>query len=211
MLEVIPSVVAHNLEELNQKINILENFSPWAHLDVTDGRFAANLTWQNCGDLEILAGRIKIEAHLMIEKPEEALTEWRRVADRVIVHAEATDYLDEMVEGTTSSGPELGVALLLETPLEKITKLLPQIKFVHLMSIEKIGYHSEPFNDKIIGKIEALRHLAPSAVVSVDGGVNANNLPRLMAAGAQRFIVGSAIWGRSAPGLAFEKLVKIIS
>lgn len=211
MPTIIPSIVAHSLEELNQKINLLEDFSPWVHLDVVDGRFAANSTWQNSGDLETLAGRIKIEAHLMIDKPEEVLSEWRRVADRIIIHAEATDHWEEIIESATGPGPELGVALLLETPLLRIARSLPHLKFVHLMSIKKIGYHGEPFNDKIIEKIKTLHQLAPGITISVDGGIKAQNLPQLVAAGAQRFIIGSAIWQSANPAPAYEKLVKIIS
>lgn len=210
MPAIIPSIIAHGSEELMKKINLLETFSPWAHLDVADGVFAPNVTWQEPTDLETIEGKIKLEIHLMIERPEEILPEWWRVADRVLVHLEGSEFIDEIIEDATGPGPEFGLALLLETPIKSVEKFLPRLKFVHLMSIKKIGYHGEPFDAKIIEKIKELRAGSPTLTISVDGGLNHQNLELVVAAGANRVVVGSAIWQFANPAAAYQNLNDLI-
>lgn len=206
MIELVPSIIAYNLEELNRKLSLLEPVSPWAHLDVVDGRFANTATWQEPADLEAVDGRIKLEVHLMIESPEDTLAEWRAVADRIIIHAESTSQWQEVAEGFSGHPNQLGVALKLETPVTWLDPILSQLKFVHLMSIDEIGYHGRLFDEKVLEKIKDLRAKKSDLIISVDGGINKDNLKSLIAAGANHLIVGAAIWDAADPAQAFTKL-----
>ena len=193
-MELVPAIIARDDSELADKLNLVESQTTWAHLDISDGQFAPTVTWQTPSDLELVEGRIKLEAHLMINEPEATLTDWTQVVDRVIVHAEAAANLAELIEVFDHQQTQLGIALLLSTPVETIASFLPQLKFINLLSVAKIGYHGEPFDERVLPKIKTLRSLAPKITISVDGGLNLANAQSVIAAGADRLVVGSALW-----------------
>lgn len=193
-MQLVPAIIAATGSEAIDKINLLESQSEWAHLDIMDGRFAPTVSWQAPADLELVEGRIKLEAHLMINEPERVLSEWLPVIDRAIVHFEAVADLSEMIETFKLYHNELGVALLLETPVEELTEYLPELEFVNLLAVKKIGYHGEPFDERVLKKIKALRKLSPKVTISVDGGINLENASEVIAAGADRLVVGGALW-----------------
>ncbi len=193
-MELVPAIIARNGSEVSDKLNLVESQTDWAHLDIADGQFAPTVTWQTPSDLELVEGRIKLEAHLMIVEPEATLVAWTEVVDRVIVHAEAAADLTELIEVFDHQQTQLGVALLLSTPVETIASFLPQLKFINLLAVAKIGYHGEPFDERVLAKIKTLRSLAPKITISVDGGLNLANAQSVIAAGADRLVVGSALW-----------------
>lgn len=193
-VEIIPAVIGADFRAVEQKFNKLEGLVEWAQLDVMDGLFAPTRSFNEPELLSELVGKLKIEAHLMIEEPEHYLDEWLGVVDRVIVHYEATTDLERMIETTKHLPVKLGVALLLDTPIAKLEPYLDQINLVQLMSIAEIGAHGHPLEAKIFEKIKSLRQARPDVIIAVDGGVNLKNAPKLIKAGANRLVVGSAIW-----------------
>ncbi len=204
---IIPAIVPYNLDELERKVAVAETFSPWVHLDVADGHFAPEITWQEPDDLETIEGKIKIQVHLMTEEPQQTIALWKKVADRIIIHAEAVaNDLEEVVESFNGHPAMLGLALKLETPVEVLSPYLSRLKFVHLMSIATIGHQGETFNEMVLSKIKALHEQKPDLVISVDGGLNKETIPLASAAGASEFIVGSAIWSNPDPAQAFHNL-----
>jgi ribulose-phosphate 3-epimerase len=193
-MELVPAIIAHTGSEAIDKIGLIDGQTDWAHLDIMDGQFAPTVSWQTPDDLELMEGRIRLEAHLMVNEPERVLSEWLPVVDRVIVHFEAVTDLSEMIETFKLHRNELGVALLLETPVEVLKEYWSGISFVNLLSVKKIGYHGEPFDKRVLDKIKALRQLAPGVTISVDGGINLENAQAVIAAGADRLVVGGALW-----------------
>lgn len=194
MVEIIPSIIAHNFEAVKQKIARLDGLVGWAQLDIMDGRFVVPTTWDVAEDLKEIDGNIRIEAHLMIEKPEEVIKNWMEVADRVLIHYESTDYLDDIIEGFDNTPARLGIVINMSTPVEQLKDVNGKIDVIQLMSIDQTGYGGKELNEGIYEKIKTLRKLFPNVKISVDGGINLDNAPKLIAAGAQNLIVGSAIW-----------------
>lgn len=209
MAEVIPAIIGQNFSEVEDKLNLLDQLVDWAHLDVMDGKFAPSRSWSVASDLDFIAGRVKLEVHLMVKEPEAVLGEWVRVVDRIIVHAEAVNNLPDLLQVFESHHTQLGVALLLSTPLEEIESVLDQIKFVHLMSIEEIGYQGKKFEEKVLNKIKSLRAMAPHVTISVDGGINLDNASPVLAAGADRLVIGNAIWSAKDLTTAIAEFKKI--
>jgi len=195
MAEIVPAIIPYSLGELEDKAKVVDGLVTWVHIDISDGLFAPFETWHNPGDLALLPGKIKIEVHLMVEKPEEVVTAWSTVADRVIVHTESTEHLGPILNGFEHSNCKLGLALLLNTPLDEVTDYLDKIDLVQLMSIGKIGSHGEQLDEQIFDKVESLRQMWPDGLIQVDGGVNLNNAQSLIDLGATSLAIGSAIWG----------------
>ena len=192
--QIIPAIVPRDFKELADKLGRLEGLVEWAQIDIADGLFAPNITWENAPDLLQLDGKIKLEVHLMIEQPELYLAEWQKVVDRIIVHPEATAQLPQILKQLEHSPVKLGLALLLETPLETLAPYFESVKLIQLMSIAKIGHQGEPFAPAALERVRRLRELAPSVTISVDGGVSLENAQALVAAGADHLVIGSAIW-----------------
>jgi len=93
--------------------------------------------------------------------------------------------------------PKIGLALVPNTPTEKISPYLDKINFVQFMGIDEVGYQGSSFNPAVIEKIREFRIQNPEMTVSVDGGVNLENAQSLIDAGANRLVSGSAIFGEN--------------
>lgn len=194
MAEIVPSIIAKTFEEVKQKISQIDGLTVWAQVDVMDGNFVLPTTWRTADDLENLDGTIKIEAHLMIDKPEDELKQWMDFADRVLVHVEATDYLADIIESFDGAPIKLGVVLKMDTPLDVLDDFVGKIEYVQLMSIDALGHYGGKFNDEVYERIKTVRALYPEMLIGVDGGVTLENVPKLIEAGVDHLVVGSAIW-----------------
>jgi ribulose-phosphate 3-epimerase len=145
------------------------------------------------------------EIDLMIAEPEKHIEEWLPLgASRLIFHIESIKNYelffghDFFVEGARQIGGqtviEVGIAIDPGTPLEKIETYIAKVDFVQCMGIAKIGYQGEPFDERVLDHINALRIKYPNLPISVDGGVTIESAPLLRAAGANRLVSGSAIF-----------------
>lgn len=173
MIEIIPALLPKSVEELEAKLLELPDDVSFVHFDVLEEDIWAPL------------GR-DFEAHLMVRDPGAIIPIWmERGAKRIIVHS-----LENLPEEVSSV--ELGLGVELHIPLEDIFPLLPQVEFLHLMSISEIGEQGHPFETKIFDRIKEVKSKFPDILVSVDGGVNISNWKELEAAGADRLTVGSA-------------------
>ncbi|MFA5022860.1 MAG: hypothetical protein WC537_01145 [Candidatus Paceibacterota bacterium] len=197
-MEIMPSIIAENAEEVRTKIARVEGLVNWVEIDVADGVFVPSFTWpmllgQAPEDLKEVDGKTKISSHLMVEHPETLLDDWQDFVDRLIFHYESTDEIEKIIE-SAGAHMSLGIALELATPVEKIYPYLDKIKLVQLMSIERVGYSGEKFDERVLSKVEALKTNWPDVKIMIDGGIDLEIAKRLKDAGADGLIVGSHIW-----------------
>ncbi len=197
-MEIIPSIIAQDADEVRAKIAQVESLVNWVELDVADGAFVPNFTWpmmlsQAPEDLKEVDGKIKIGAHLMVEHPETIIDDWQDFVDRIIVHYESTDELEKII-ANKGAHIALGIAIELNTPVEKIYPYLNKIKLVQLMSVERIGYAGEKFNEQVFAKIETLKTNWPDVQIIVDGGIDLGIGARLKKVEVDGLVVGSRIW-----------------
>jgi ribulose-phosphate 3-epimerase len=205
-VQIIPAIIGADFGEIREKLSQLEGHAPWVSLDVIDGRFAPQKSWGNPADLKEVRGQVKIEVHLMVEEPENQLREWLEVADRVMVHYESTDHLAEVLEAIKSSPSQVGLALLVPTPLEVVVPYMELVDVVQLMGIAQIGSQGQPFAPETFTRLKVLREGWPNVKIEIDGGVSEQNIEALAAAGADYLIAGSAIWRSPDPLAALNKL-----
>lgn len=209
MVEIIPSIIANTFSELSDKISRLDGLVDWAELDIMDGTFVPNISWQNENDLKDLNGKIKLSAHLMITNPEMVIEDWQQVVDRIIVHYETTDQIEMLADKfdiKEKHNPiELGLALELGTPVEEIYQFLDRIKIVQLMSVNRLGYHGEKFDERVLDKVITLHHNWPDVKIIVDGGIDLDNGRLLVEAGVSALVVGSRLWQAENLSEAIEK------
>ena len=211
---IIPAIIAKDFEELKAKLAQVEGLVSWAQIDVMDGVFVPArrslgaggpaTTWREPADLEKINSAINLEAHLMVEKPENIIDGWlNSPVRRILLHYESTDAetIKKLLGKIADSGKSSSIALKLETPLwvvdflsETLLATRYSLTSIQLMSISEIGYHGHPFEEKVLDRIKTLREKYPNVTISVDGGVNLENARKILSAGADNLLVGTAIF-----------------
>jgi len=197
MNNILPAIIAKDINELQEKINQVEGLVSWVQIDVMDGKFTPPITLFEPSDLKKINTKLKLEAHLMIINPELKLDEWiDSGVSRIIVHAESTSHrkLHEITEELNSAGIESGIALDLKTSVSRIEDIIPSLNVVQLMSIAEIGHYGELFDARVIPKIESLREKFPNVKIGIDGGINLESAKEVLKAGADNLAIGSTIF-----------------
>lgn len=235
MIEIIPAIIAKSFDELKEKIKLVEPHVQSVQIDIMDGIFVPEKTWphNNChpefvsGSMEMLKqvenefsaskqydGGLDIEIHLIVEDAGGEIERWLDSGvKRILAHYEALKgdlrfTIHDLREKLAKKEIEFGVVLNLETPIDVLKKFLNyKSSFViQLMSIAKIGEYGQPFDGRVIPKIRALREMFPDVKISVDGGINIENVKQVAEAGADILVVGSAIFNNKDIGGAIEEL-----
>lgn len=210
-----------DLEVLARESDTFAKFSTDVQLDIADGAFAPVTSWPYTegaitgSDIvhEQLphADTLTYEVHMMVQDPGPAGELLARMgARRLLPHVETlpdTAVARAMFARWKALGVrEIGLALLIDTPLEAVEPFMGEIDVVQLMSIEKIGAQGQPFDERALQRVEELHAMHPELMVSVDGGISEANIELLVRAGANRLCVGSAISKSEDPVRAFMAL-----
>ena len=193
MIQVIPTIIAKDFQELQEKIKKVEPYVNWIQLDVMDGQFVDNITWSNPADLKNLETSLKSEVHLMVKNPEEVIDDWiESGVQRIIFHYESTDKHQEIIERVKKAGLEVGIAINPETSIEILDSFLP-ISLILIMTVHP-GRGGQKFLEETLDKIEQLREKYKNVNIEVDGGINLETAPKVIQAGANLLASGSAIF-----------------
>jgi ribulose-phosphate 3-epimerase len=142
--------------------------------------------------------RLPLDVHLMIERPERYLADFVQAgADRVTVHAEGAHHLHRTLTQIRDLGAHPGVTLNPGTPPGALAEVLGMVDLVLVMTVNP-GFGGQRFIEGQLAKVATLRAtldtLGSDAILSVDGGVGAGNVARVVAAGATQLVAGSAVF-----------------
>jgi ribulose-phosphate 3-epimerase len=207
MIEIIPTILVKSFKEVKERIGKVENYVDWVQLDIMDGRFVDNATWNSPKDLKDFKTRVKLEAHLMIERPEEKIDNWLETVDRVIIHYEACNNPKDLIEKVHSKEKQIGLAINPETSIDVVKPFLNDLDLVLIMTVNP-GKGGQEFKDEVLSKIETLRRLWPNGNIEVDGGINNENIKKVVEAGANLICVGTYIFKSKDIKQAIESLKK---
>ena len=194
MVEVIPTIIAKDLNELQEKIKKVESFVDWVQIDVMDGQFVENTTWNEPSDLKKIETSLNLEAHLMIKEPEKYIDQWiNSGVKRIIFHIEATDKIKEVIDQVKQAGLGVGLAINPETPVETVDQFVDQLDLILVMTVHP-GQGGQDFLESSLGKIKQLRAKYKHVKIEVDGGINLETAPEVIQAGANLLASGTAIF-----------------
>jgi ribulose-phosphate 3-epimerase len=202
-----PSVLNADLAQLADQVRLVEDAADWIHLDLMDGHFVPNLTF---GPPVVAALRPStaryLDCHLMVADPVALLPALAEAgAGGVTMHVEALDDPAGALRAAAGHGMDVGLAVKPGTPLDAVLPHLDRIDLVLPMTVEP-GFGGQAFDAGVLPKIAAARQAVQASgrpvAVQVDGGVNADTLPRCLQAGADVFVVGTAIFGAEDPAAA---------
>jgi ribulose-phosphate 3-epimerase len=203
--KLAPSILTADFTDLAGAIRAAEEGgADLLHLDVMDGRFVPNLTF---GPLVIAAIRritsLPLDVHLMIEQPEQSIAAYAAAgANHITIHAEACVHLHRAVGLITEHGCTVGVAINPATPVESLREIVPFLDLVLVMTVNP-GFGGQRFIETSTSKIRRTRRLLdelnPTCDLQADGGINVSTLDDVAGAGANLFVVGSAVYNDQAP------------
>ena len=209
MIQVIPTIIAKDFQELQEKIKKVEGYVKWVQLDVMDGRFVKNSTWNEPADLKNLETNLNLEAHLMIQSPEENIDDWIASGlERIIIHFESTNQAKEIIERIKKAGLAVGLAINPETSTEVVDDFIKQLDLVLVMTVQP-GRGGQKFLEETLVKIKDLRDKYKNVNIEVDGGINLDTAKKAVEAGANILASGSAVFESKDINQTIQNLKKI--
>jgi ribulose-phosphate 3-epimerase len=224
--EIIPTILVQTFDEVKEKIEAVKDSVEWVQIDVMDGIFVYNETWPHSAvpgiakrgaayskeitKLKKLKTGVKIEVHLMVEKPEKEIKDWLRIADRIIVHFESKITnrelgIRELIEKCHKNKIEFGLAINPETHWAVATPFFGDLDLILLMSIQP-GWGGQEMKAWVLEKAEALRERGYDKNIEIDGGVNDENIAKVVKSGINLICVGTYIYRSKNIKEAIKKL-----
>jgi ribulose-phosphate 3-epimerase len=201
LIKIAPSILSADFARLGEQVAEAEAAgADYIHIDVMDGHFVPNIT---VGPLVVEAVRrvtkLPLDVHLMIEAPERYLARFARAgADIITVQVEACLHLHRAVQQIKELGVKPGISLNPATPLSSLEEILEYVDLILVMTVNP-GFGGQEFIPSMLPKIERLRGMLTErgldVELEVDGGINAQTAPRVVAVGANVLVAGAAIFG----------------
>ena len=200
MIRIAPSILSADFTRLGEQVLEVEAAGvDRFQVDVMDGRFVPNITFgvQAIESLRPLT-RLAIEAHLMVEPPEDFVELFAKAgAETIIVHQEATPHLHRAIQHIHHLGKKAAVAINPSTPASTLSEVLGSLQMVLVMTVNP-GFGGQDFIPETLGKIRqirsAIRERDLDCEVEVDGGINHRTARLVVEAGADVLVAGSAVF-----------------
>ena len=205
--EVIPSLIAKNQKELNERFSKIKSQFRIFQLDVMDGKFVKNKSLMF--NFKLPKGKFKYEAHLMVKNPKVWIIKNWKKADTIIFHIESTNDSKYLIKLIKSKKRKVGIAINPKTNVKKIIPFLNSIDMILIMTVTP-GKYGSKFLPNVLKKVKEIRKLKPKLNIEVDGGINNKTIARAKKAGANRFILGSYLQKSKNVKKAKGKLIEYI-
>jgi len=191
-----PSLLSADFANLEKDIKKVElGGAQYLHIDVMDGHFVPNITFGPC-----MVEAVKnvsdavLDVHLMISDPlKYALPFLEAGADIITVHSEVNPDIEKLLELTNKFGKKLAVSINPPTDISVVDKYLDFVDMVLIMTVNP-GFGGQKFIEECVDKIRYVKNKAPHIDIEVDGGINLENLPTVINAGANVIVAGSSIF-----------------
>ena len=199
---IAPSILSANFARLGEEVtNVIASGADWVHFDVMDNHYVPNLTIgpMVCSAIKPHVGTTPIDVHLMVKPVDAIIPEFAKAGANIIsFHPEASEHIDRTIALIRDCGCRPGLVFNPATPLSHLDYTLDKLDLVLLMSVNP-GFGGQKFIDGVLPKIAEVRRRidasGKSILLEVDGGIKADNIAKVAAAGADTFVAGSAIYG----------------
>ncbi len=195
-----PSILSADFTVLGDELKAIDEAgSEYIHIDVMDGIFVPSISYGMPVIKSIRKATKKVfDVHLMITEPERYINEFvESGADIITFHVEATKDPGKVIDMIHEKGLKAGISVKPKTPLEAIEPFLEKIDMLLIMSVEP-GFGGQAYIEGSTEKIRAAREMMKAhgleTDIQVDGGINLQNLPEVLEAGANIIVAGSSVF-----------------
>lgn len=195
-----PSLLSADFSKLAEELKFIETHGgDWVHIDVMDGHFVPNLTF----GVPVVKGirkcsKLPFDVHLMVENPEAFVTDFAKAgADSFTFHLEASNHIDKLISDIKAHGMKAGISIVPSTPISILEHILPITDIVLIMSVNP-GFGGQKLLPYCLKKVSDLKEIKRknnmNFLISIDGGVNAENIENVKNSGAEVIVSGSAFF-----------------
>lgn len=214
---ICPSILNADRQNLKFEIERIAADSELLHLDIMDNIFVPNLTFNFAESQEIIeTSPIPVDVHLMIADPDESASRYAEVgASSVTFHFEAASNPRAIIDQIKSHNARVGLAIKPNTTFEQISHLVADLDMLLIMTVEP-GFGGQSFMPNMMPKVRQARTAIdllpqPRAWLQVDGGITLDTLMTAAEAGADTFVVGSAIFKSDQPAQMIRNMKNLLN
>ena len=201
-IRITPSILNADFSKLNEEIDRIASVSDLLHLDVMDDVFVPNFTF----DFEAASKIIKesplpVDAHLMVANVDQIAVQYAEIGcASVTIHAEATSNIPETLKNIRAAGSRASLGIKPNTSIEDYIDCVDLVDMFLIMTVEP-GFGGQKFMENMMDKVKRTRQLIGDRDIwlQVDGGVSMQTIEYALAAGADTFVVGSAVFNAADP------------
>ena len=203
----------YNLKDTIDKINNTD--AEYIHVDVMDGNFVPNISCIYNDVKDVLKNTNKmLDIHLMVDNPIKYILEYKNLSPKFItIHSEINNNIDDLVDLIKSYGIGVGLSIKPKTSIEFIEKYLDRVDNVLIMSVEP-GKGGQKFMDSVVYKIDILDKIRKNKKlnykISIDGGINKDNIKMLYDAGVSLAVMGTSFFREDDKESFVNKILEII-
>lgn len=194
---IAPSILAADITRLGEEIDhVIGAGADLIHLDVMDNHYVPNLTFGPviCESMRRHFPQLIIDVHLMVQNPDTLISSFAEAgANRMSIHPDSTIHLDRSLQLIKNEGCKAGIVLNPATSIDCLQWCMHHLDFVLVMTVNP-GFGGQKLIPSVIHKIAIIRERYPTLSICVDGGITGDNIADIAKAGANEFVVGSAIF-----------------
>lgn len=201
-IRITPSILNADFSKLDREIESIAGVSDLIHLDVMDGVFVPNFTFDFEAASKIIeSSPLGVDAHLMVANVDAIAIRYAEIGcASVTIHAEATNDIPQTLKGIRKAGARASLGIKPKTDISQYEDLVDTVDMFLIMTVEP-GFGGQKFMEEMMDKVRRTRKLIGDRPIwlQVDGGISMNTIQIALEAGADTFVVGSAVFNAPDP------------
>ncbi len=201
-IRITPSILNADFSRLNEEIDSIAQVSDLLHLDVMDDVFVPNFTFDFEAASKIISeSSLPVDAHLMVADVDQIAVAYAEIGcASVTIHAEATQNIPSTLKNIRTAGSRSSLGIKPNTPIEDYAEFVDLLDMFLIMTVEP-GFGGQKFMENMMDKVRKTRKIIGDRPIwlQVDGGISMNTIEMALDAGADTFVVGSAVFNAPDP------------